>query len=528
MKKHCIVVIGAGHNGLVAACYLAEAGHHVMVLEKRNIVGGSCVTEETFPGFKISSAAYVNSLFLNKIVDDLRLRDYGYEVLLRNPSSFTPLPDGRYLMLGPNKEFNLEEIAKFSKYDARKYAKYEKVLSEIASFIDTTLTMEPPGLPPQNLSDLTQYLKLAGKLLGLSQKSKITLAKLISYDARLFLDEWFESDALKATLLTDSIIGATNFSGYVLLHHVMGEAGGVRGVWGYQRGGMGNITQALKKAAEDRGVKIYTNHEVKQIKVENGAVRKVDFANGGIVFPDIVVSNTDPKLTFLKLLGPDNCPKSFLRKIANLDFSSASMKVNLALSGVPKFFCIDEEDVGPQHRGTIHIAPGVSYITKAAREGKRGIPSTEPILELTIPSAVDNTLAPAGKHIMNIFVQFAPYHLREGSWDEIKQKYFEKNIMDALKKYIVNIENIIEGVQILSPLDLEREFSLTEGNIFHGAMTLGQLFSMRPVRGYANYRTPVKGLYLCGAGAHPGGGVMGAAGYNAARAVLEDVQKEKP
>lgn len=532
-----IVIIGAGHNGLVTACYLAKAGHGVEIFESRDVVGGCATTDETtFPGFKISSASYVNSLFLPQIVEDLDLEKYGYEVLPRNPSSFTPLPNGKYLFLGPDMEENVREISKFSEKDARAYPKYEKALEEIAELADSMMTMTPPNFPPYSLSDMGKYLKLAGALVKLGPVGCVRLFKLLTQDARKFLDSWFESDVLKATLLTDSAIGAMGFSGYVLLHHVMGEAGGARGVWGYQRGGMGAISNALAAAAKDLGVKIHTNCPVRNVTVDfpTGKAVGVCLNRNELVHADVVVSNADPKRTFEKLipreafngsLSVDN-GSGFLEKIKSLDFRSPVMKINLTLSGLPNFRCMPGTEIGPQHKGTIHISPSVACIEEAHEQGNAGVPSSRPILEVTIPSAIDDTVAPRGKHVMNIFVQYAPYHLADGSsWDDIEMGYF-RAVRRELHRYISNIYDIIEGVEILSPLDLERRFSISEGNIFHGALGLDQLFSFRPVRGYADYRTPVKGLYLCGAGTHPGGGVTGACGLNASREILADLELE--
>ncbi|MBI2627029.1 MAG: NAD(P)/FAD-dependent oxidoreductase [Parcubacteria group bacterium] len=525
-----VVVIGAGHNGLVNACYLALAGYEVTVFEKRKVVGGCCVTEtDIFPGFKVSSASYVNSLFCNRIVEDLNLRAYGYKVLLRDPSSFTPLPGNEnYLFLGRDLEFNQKEIAKFSVSDSQKYEAYEVALDEIAQFLEPTFSMTPPTLPPKTMPDLATSAFLIAKFISLGLSGSLRFLKLMSQDARLFLDSWFESDVLKATLLTDATIGAApmDFSGYVLLHHVMGEAGGTRGVWGYQRGGMGAISNALAQAAKNLGVKICTDTPVKKILTNSvGVVYGVMLQNGKKTYADCVVSNADPKVTFFKLLPGIPKLSHFYRKIAKLDFSSAVTKVNIALSGLPDFKCCPGIQLGPQHRGTIHISPSVEYIVNAAQEGAHGVPSTKPTLEITIPSSVDDTLAPDGCHLMNVFIQYTPYHLAGGQvWTkEFKEAYFQNNILGVMREYISNIDDIILDYQILSPFDLEQKFSLTEGNIFHGAMRLSQLFSLRPLRGYANYRTPIHGLYLCGAGTHPGGGVVGVNGLNAAREVIRDL-----
>jgi len=524
-KQKRVVIIGAGINGLVCACYLARAGYKVAVLEKRKIVGGCCVTdEETFPGFKVSSAAYANSLFLNQIVEELGLRRLGYEVLTRDPSSFTPLPDGRFLFLGKDRDMNTQEIAKFSTRDSENYHQYENALDKIARFVEHTTTITPPHIPPRTLSDIATLARLSAKLGALGPAAGIRLAKLMTQNAVKFLDSWFESDTLKATLLTDAVIGAApgNFSSYILLHHVMGEAGGARGVWGYQKGGMGGISQALAKAAAELGVHIETGAAVKEILLNNRGATGVALEDGEKIPADCVVSNADPYVTFLKLL-PRNLPwlEKFTRKVKKMDFSSASMKVNLVLSGLPSFRCCPGTKAGPQHRGTIHISPSVEYIVETSNDGARGVPSRKPMIEITIPSAVDPTLAPNGCHVMNIFVQYTPYALSHEKWtEETKNDYFKNHILGVMRNFIENIDNIILGRQIISPADLENDFSLTGGNIFHGAMNMGQLFHLRPVRGFANYRTPIQGLYLCGAGTHPGGGVIGANGLNASKEII--------
>ena len=522
MRKK-IVIVGGGHNGLVAAAYLAKAGHEVTVFEKRSVVGG-CASNDatTFPGFTISKASYLNSLFLPEIVRDLELEKYGYKVFPRSPSSFTPLLDGRYLMLGPDMEFNRREIAKFSAKDAEAYPKYEVALSGIAEWVAGLMSMTPPNIPPKNLRDW-KNLGLFFRHFGALSPAKLTrLLRLMFTDPVKYLDRWFESDVLKATLLTDVAIGATELSGYVLLHHVMGESGGARGVWAYQKGGMGGISSALRIAAESYGARIVCNAEVVAIVPCEGGVKSFVIVEVGgepqcIICADIIVSNLDPKLTLSKLVVNEHI-RLLDAPINKINYASASMKINLALSGLPNFKACPGTEPGPQHRGTVHVSPSVAYILFALEESRRGKPSSAPILELTVPSVLDDSLAPEGKHVMNIFLQFVPY----GKVGD-KGAYWRDYVLPRLREFISNIDEIVEGVEILAPEDLEREFGLTGGNIFHGALSTSQLFSLRPFRGMADYRTPIPGLYLCGAGTHPGGGVTGAPGYNAAREILADV-----
>ena len=517
------IVIGAGHNGLVTACYLARAGLRVLVLERRYVVGGACVTEETFPGFKVSTAAYVNSLFHTPIVRDLKLAAYGYEVLARDPSSFTPLPDGRSLIMGPNAELTRKEIAKFSVRDAERYPRYEEMLERVAALVEPTLTMAPPDPLRPRLGDIRTLLSLGRSFRRLGNGAGEAV-EILTGAARPILDRWFESEELKGTLATDAIIGAMASpsmpgTAYVLFHHVMGEAGGARGVWGYMRGGMGGVTQALAAAARDLGADIRCNAEVERILVRDGRAVGVALTGGDEFNAPIVASNADARVTFLHLLERYALPDEFVGDVERISYTSASLKINVALAELPDFRALPGTAPGPQHRGTIHICPDQDYIERAFDDAKYGRPSAEPVLECTIPSAVDPTVAPPGRHLMSMFVQYAPYELRDGSWDDQREAFADR-CFDVLDEYAPNFKRSVIDRQVLTPLDLERVFNLTGGNIFQGAMTPGQLFAFRPVPGYARYRTPLKGLYLCGAAAHPGGGVMGTPGFNAAREIL--------
>jgi phytoene dehydrogenase-like protein len=517
------IIIGGGHNGLVTACYLARAGWKVLVLERRYLVGGACVTEEVFPGFKVSTAAYVNSLFRKEIVRDLRLPDYGLAVLERNPSSFSPFPDRRFLLLGPDATLNRREIAKFSPRDAEAYPKYEAMLERIAAVIEPTLTMIPPNVLRPGLRDLWNLLQLARGFRKLGQGMSEAV-DILTGPARPILDRWFESEQLKATLATDAIIGAMAApsmpgTAYVLFHHVMGETNGKRGVWGYVRGGMGGLTQALAAAARDLKVEIRCDAEVASILTRDRAVRGVALANGTEFQAPVVASNADAQITFTRLLDPKLLPPEFAEAIGRINYESASLKINVALAELPDFHASPSSEPGPQHRGTIHICPDQDYIERAFDDAKYGRPSQNPILECTIPSTVDPTLAPPGKHLMSMFIQYAPYNLRGASWDQLRESFADR-CFDLLNEYAPNFKRSVLARQVLTPLDLEKTFNLTGGNIFQGAMSLGQLFAFRPVPGFADYRTPIRGLFLCGAAAHPGGGVMGAAGMNAARVIL--------
>jgi phytoene dehydrogenase-like protein len=517
------IVVGAGHNGLVTACYLARAGLRVLVLERREVVGGACVTEEVFPGFRVSTAAYVQSLFRKEIVRDLRLTDHGFRVLPRDPSSFTPLPDGRSLLMGADPALTRREISKFSPLDADRYPRYEAMLARVAAVIEPTLTMTPPDLLRPRLGDYGKLFTLgrAFRRLGPAAGEAV---EIMTGAARTILDRWFESEPLKATLATDAIIGAMASptmpgTAYVLFHHVMGETDGKRGVWGYVQGGMGGLTQALAAAARGLGAEVRCEAEVARIRVRDGRVEGVELSRGDEFRAPIVASNADARVTFLQLIDPRLLPPEFVEAVGRISYESASLKINVALAELPDFRALPGSSPGPQHRGTIHICPDQDYIERAYDDAKYGQPSARPVLECTIPSVVDPTVAPPGRHLMSLFVQYAPYALREGTWDQLREPFADR-CFELLDQYAPNFTRSVLARQVLTPRDLERVFNLSGGNIFQGAMIPGQLFSFRPVPGYAGYRTPIRGLYLCGAAAHPGGGVMGTPGLNAAREIL--------
>lgn len=524
-----LIVVGGGHNALVTAAYVARAGVKVLVLERRELLGGACVTEELWPGYKVSTAAYVNSLLRPEIIRDLDLKRHGFKMLPRNPSSFTPFPDGRSLMLGPNKAMTHREISKFSAKDADALPKYEAMLERVAAFIEPTLMQTPPNpwsFNPRNLLQLAK-LGLGFARLGTDGQKAI---EILTGAATPILDRWFESEQLKVTLATDAIIGAMASpsmpgTAYVLFHHVMGECDGIRGVWGYVRGGMGGISNAIASAALEAGAEIRTSSEVSSILVKNGEAAGVVLKDGTEITARRVASGADAQMTFLKLLGGQDLPEDFVEAVRNIDYSSASLKINISLSELPDFKAVPGTTAGLQHRGTIHISPTMQYIERAYDNAKYGCPSEHPIIEATIPSVLDDTLAPPGHHVMSMFTQYFPYRLAPGlSLQEEKEKYAER-CFDLMNEYAPNFRRSVIGRQVLAPTDLEKRFGLTGGNIMQGSMSLSSLSFMRPVPGYADYRTPIRGLYMCGAATHPGGGVMGACGYNAAREILRDMRR---
>lgn len=536
-RPYDTLIVGAGHNGLVCAAYLARAGRKVLVLERRSTVGGACVTEEIAPGYRASTASYVVSLLLPEIERDLRLAQFGYKVLPRSPSSFTPFEDGRSLLMGPDAAFNRREIAKFSAKDAEAFARYEALLTRIAEHLEPALMDTPPDLLPlpsewrrRGFFDRLRNLRRGGALYRAMKRLGKDLPEAIEIltgAATPVLDRWFESPELKGTLATDAIIGSfappsAPGSGYVLLHHVMGMAGGARGVWGYVEGGMGALTQAMARSCESLGVEIRCDASVEEILVENGHAAGVRLAGGDVIRARQVASNATAEITFRRLLRAQALPGDFVRAVDRIDYSSAAVKINLAVSELPRFACMPERDgaVGPEHRGTIHINALPEDIERAYEDARRGLPSEKPVIEMVVPSTVDPTLAPPGHHIVNLFVQYAPYAPAGGAWDDALRDRFADRCIGQITRHAPNFAASVLHREVLAPPDLERRFGLTGGNIFQGAMPLHQLFSFRPVPGWSDYATPVPGVFLCGAAAHPGGGVMGACGRNAARAML--------
>ncbi len=519
------IIVGAGHNGLITAAYLARAGRSVLVLERRELAGGCAVTEELWPGFRVSTASYLSSLLNAKVIEDLELERFGYRVDAKDPAFFSPFPDGRCLFLWQDDRRTLEEISRFSPRDAQRFPLYEAHLEKLAAVADSLLLTTPPPFPPQGIGDLIDYLKLAGRLRGLGRKELAGLVKVFTQSASDFLDDWFESDELKVTLATDGVIGANGGprspgTAYILLHHTMGAVAGKRGLWGFVRGGMGAVSEAIAASARGKGAEIRVNAPVSRILAGDGQVSGVVLESGEQIRARVVASNLDPHVTFLRLIEEHHLPGDFLAQIRRYRSEGTSAKMNLALSGLPEFRMLPGAP-GPQHRATMHICPNLEYVERAWDDAKYGRPSNSPLIEMTIPTMYDPSLAPEGKHIMGLFLQYAPYTLRDGDWDQ-RREAFADRVIDLIEEYCPNIRSIIIDRQMLTPLDLERRFGLTGGNIFHGEMSLDQMFVMRPLAGWARYRTPIGGLYLCGSGAHPGGGVMGAPGHNAAREILKD------
>jgi phytoene dehydrogenase-like protein len=524
MNKYDVIVIGGGHNGLVNAAYLAKAGRKVLVLERRHVLGGAAVTEEIFPGFKFSVASYVVSLLRPEIIRDLDLPRHGLEILPLD-GTFTPMPTGDYLWRVNDHAKTRREIARHSKVDAEAYDEYGKAMVEMGRFVKPILSMTPPdptSLDPRGLMDL---FGLGRRFQALGAQDKYNQVQLMTMSAYDFLNQWFETDPLKATMSASGIIGTflgvrSPGTAYVLLHHYMGEIDGAFRSWGFARGGTGAISNAIADAAREAGVEIRTETAVSKIIVKDGAVAGVVLANGDYITADVVSSSVDPNLTFLQMVGTEHLPDEFVEDVRRYKYRGSSGKVNLALDALPNFTAIPGD--GPHLRGAISISPSVDYMERAYDEAKYGRYSRRPYIDMVIPSLTDPSVAPPGKHVMSCFVQYAPYNLKEGgTWDDHREA-FGDTVIDTIAEHAPNIKDIILHRQVLTPLDIERTFGLTEGNIFQGELTLEQLFFLRPAPGWAQYVTPVKSLYMCGSATHPGGGIMGAPGKNAALRILKD------
>lgn len=522
-NKYDVIVIGGGHNGLVNAAYLARAGRRVLVLERRHVLGGAAVTEEVFPGFKFSVCSYVVSLLRPEIIRELDLPRHGLEILPLD-GTFTPMPNGDYLWRVNDHAKTRREIARHSRLDAEAYDEYGKAMIEMAHFVKPIMNMTPPDPASLNPKGLLDLLTMGRRFQKLSAEDKYNQVQLMTMSAVDFLDQWFETDVLKATMSASGIIGTflgvrSPGTAYVLLHHYMGEIDGAFRSWGLSRGGTGAISNSIADAAREAGAEIRTEAPIAKIILKNRAAKGVVLENGDEIYADTISSSVDPRLTFMKMVGEEHLPEDFVDDIKRYKFRGSSGKVNLALDALPNFKSLP--GFGPHLRGAVSISPSVDYMERAYDDAKYGRYSRRPYIDIVIPSLTDPSIAPPGKHVMSCFVQYAPYNLKEGSWDE-KREEFGDTVIDTIAEHAPNIKDIILHQQVLTPLDLEREFGLSEGNIFQGELTLEQLFFLRPAPGWAQYRSPIKNLYMCGSATHPGGGIMGASGRNAAMEILKD------
>jgi phytoene dehydrogenase-like protein len=519
--RYDAIVIGGGHNGLTAAAYLGRAGRKVLVLERRHIVGGAAVTEEVFPGFHFSVCSYVVSLLRPEIIRELDLPRHGLEILPLD-GTFTPMPSGDYLWRVNDHAKTRRDIARHSKLDAEAYDEYGKAMVEMARFVKPILNMTPPDPLTLDPRELMKLLFLGKRFRGLADGDRYNQVQLMTMSAIDFLDQWFETDVLKATMSASGIIGTflgvrSPGTAYVLLHHYMGEIDGAFRSWGFARGGTGAISNAIASAAREAGVEIRTDTSVARIVTRNGQATGVVLTNGDELSAGMVLSSVDPNLTFLTFMDAKDLPDDFVDDVRRYKYRGSSGKVNLALDALPDFTCLPGP--GPHLRGAISISPSVDYMERAYDQAKYGEFSRRPYIDMVIPTLTDPSVAPAGKHILSCFVQYAPYALAAGTWDD-QREAFGDAVIDTIAEHAPNIRDIILHRQVLTPLDLEREFGLTEGNIFQGELTLEQLFFLRPAPGWAQYATPIKNLWMCGSATHPGGGIMGAPGRNAALKIL--------
>jgi len=525
-QKHFdAVIVGGGHNGLVCAFYLANAGLKVKVLERRNIVGGAAVTEEFHPGFKNSTASYTVSLLNPSVIKDMELKENGLEIIKRPISNFLPISDSEFLKVGGSLEATQKQFRKFSNHDAEILPEYYRRIENVADVLRDLTTKTPLNLKGG-------YLNIAKTIFDLVPIARKTnelqedLFNLFTKSAKDFLDSWFENDHIKACFGFDSIVGnyaspETPGSAYVLLHHVFGEVDGEKGAWGHAVGGMGSITQIMKNVCQNKGVEISTNSSVEKIIIENNKAKGVILEDGSKILSDRVVSNLNPKLLFQRLVSENDVDPEYLRKILNYKCGSGTFRMNVALSELPDFKCLPGKDISEHHKSGIVIAPSLSYMDQAYTDAKQFGWSRNPIVEMLIPSTVDSSLAPEGKHVASLFCQqFAPKLPENKSWHDEKENA-ANTIIETVNSFAPNFKESILGKSILSPLDLEEKLGLLGGDIMHGVMSLDQMWAARPVFNYGDYKTPVKNLFLCGSGTHPGGGVTGLPGKNSSREILK-------
>jgi phytoene dehydrogenase-like protein len=508
-----VVVVGGGHNGLTAAAYLARGGARVLVLERRDRTGGACVTEETWPGFHINTYAYAAGLLRPEVIAELDLARFGLRTLLFDPQMTQPFPDGRVLRIWSDPERTARSLEGFSHHDALAYPKYQAFWEEIVDALNPVLLA-----PPAPLDQLLHLLP--------GEKGERLLRDLILRSAGDLLDDWFESEELKGTLAINAVIGSflgpsTPGSAYVLAHHSFGVLDGRREVWGFAEGGMGSITTALRRAAEAAGAEVRTNVAVRQLLVRDGRAVGVETEAGEAIVARAVASTVDARGTFLDLTPPEALPAGFRARVARIRYRGAQVKFNAALDGLPEFSAAPGTG-DRMHQGAVEIAPSLDYLDRAFDEAKHGRFSSSPFMEILFQSARDPSVAPPGKHTMTCFVQYAPYALRNATWEEEKPRVAD-TILATLERLAPNVRSVIRHQQVISPVDIERTLGLTGGSIFQGDITPDQILTLRPVPGWSGYRTPLPGLYLCGSAAHPGGGVMGAPGRNAAFVIRSDL-----
>ena len=526
MQRYDAIVIGGGHNGLVHAAYLGRAGKRVLVLERRHVVGGATVTEEIHPGFKFLTGSYLISLLRPEVIRELDLPRHGLEIMPLE-STFVPLLGGDYLADWPDHDLTREEIARHSPRDADAYDAYTATMRRLALAVKPLLDIVPPNPASRDPRDRAAMAMIADRLQGMRRDDFALLARLLTMSAADFLDEWFEGEVLKGTRCTSGIIGTfmgprSPGTGYVLLHHYIGEIDGVHRAWGFARGGTGALSQAIASAARAAGVEIRVNAPVARVLVKNGEAVGVVLENGDEILAHRVVSNADARTTFLKLVEPGALPDEFVSDIRRYRMTSPACKVNLALSGLPTFTSLPKGKEALL-RGSIEIAPSIDYVEQAYDDAKYGGWSRRPFMDALIPSLLDPGMAPPGKHVMSLFVEYASSDL-EGGWTPEKKAQFLEVVIDTLAEYAPDLRDLILHKHINTPHDLEQTFGITSGHIFHGELALHQLFFLKPAAGFAQYRTPIHNLWMCGSSAHPGGCITGAPGRNAALELLREDQ----
>ena len=530
MPVYDIIIIGGGHNGLVAACYLAKAGLKTLVLERREIVGGAAVTEEIHPGFRCSTLAHSAAPFVPQITKGLRLDRYGLEFITPPVKVLALAPEARSICIYNDTAQTIRELEKVSAKDARSYPEFERSFSRIGKMLAPLLTMTPPAIEHPSPGELWNLGKLGRSFRGLGKQDAYRLLRWGPMAVADLVAEWFETETLRAVVAARGIFGA--FAGpwsagtstgllwqAAMDGHAIGPAA-------FVKGGMGALTEALASAARDAGVEIRTGAKVEKIETHEDRASKILLKGGEEISARAIVSNADPRTTFLKLVDPVCLDPSFLQKMQNYRAAGVSAKINLALSGLPTFVGVEDEDARTKLSGRIHIGPDIDYLEQAFDAAKYGDYSRQPYLDITIPSLLDPKLAPAGAHVMSVYVQYAPHKLKDGDWNARREE-FADNVIDVLSSYAPNLKELIVARQVITPLDLQETYGMSGGHIHHGEQSLDQFFTFRPLIGWAQYRTPIKGLYLCGAGTHPGGGVTGGPGANAAREIIKDFKASR-
>lgn len=519
-ENYDAIIIGGGHNGLTTAAYLAKAGRSVLVLERRYILGGAAVSEEIYPGFTYSVCSYVVSLLRPEVIQELKLAEHGLH-LLPLEGSFIPMENGDYMAFWPDGNDTREEIKRHSLRDADRYDQFNQLMYEMAYAVKPILGMVPPDLVSPSLRDVGTLRDLARHVKGLDKRKFHYLTKIMTMSASDFLAEWFETDVIRSSIAINGIIGTmlgpqSPGTAYVLLHHFMGELDGAFTAWGSQKGGTGGVSEAIASAARSYGAETRCNAAVDHVIVKNGRAHGVVLENGDEIRSKVVVSGCDPRVTFEKLVDSKDLPDDLVESIRKFKFRGSSGKVNIALDGLPEFTAQPDNTV---HDGMAQIAPSMAFMERAYDEAKYGWYSSRPYMDVVIPTVRDPSMAPPGKHVLSLFVQYASYGLEKSNWEDERENFGDA-VVDTFAEFAPNVKDLILHRQVLSPWDLEKEFSLTQGNIFHGELTLDQLFFMRPAVGWAQYRTPIRNYYQCGSGAHPGGGITCGPGRLAALEIL--------